>query len=211
MEQVRAGPWPPPQAARLPCVPLQGCVSAEAEVCQRVFPLDLCVHCAHLPSLLQPCRFLRQYVSEHCRSGGELPQGDEQAQPEPQRRASQSGEAAWEQHIHGQGPAQVCDAHHSPGCGWVWEVWSEVGSCCLWTHARLGRGSFPWSHGFVLRGAWVLCSEEQVKAALLPCLLSGQRVPLTVCTAPEPGPHFFICGAGVARVPAQLCGARGAK
>lgn len=128
------------------------------------------------------------------------------AQPESERRASQSGEAAREQHIHGQGPAQVCDALRSPGCGWVWEVWSEVGSCCLLTHARLGRAR---SHG--LMGLAFLCSEEQVKAPLLPCLPPGQRVPLTVCTAPEPGPHFFICGAGVARVPAQLCGARGAK
>lgn len=78
------------------------------------------------------------------------------AQPESQRRAGQSGEAAREQRVHGEGPAQVCDAHRAPGCGWLWEVLSEVGSCCLLTSARLARGSFSWSHGFglpVLRGA----------------------------------------------------------
>lgn len=32
------------------------------------------------------------------------------AQPEPQRCAGQPGEAAWEQHLPDQGPAQVCDA-----------------------------------------------------------------------------------------------------
>lgn len=82
------------------------------------------------------------------------------AQPEPERCAGQPGEAAREQHLHSQGPAQVCDTRCPLALGGWGEVWSGAGSWGSHSCQARARLAFPapggW--GFGLCGLASLCS-----------------------------------------------------
>lgn len=97
------------------------------------------------------------------------------AQPEPQRCARQSGEAAWEQHVHSQGPAEVCESPEGAG-GW--------GRC-----RSAGARPLPAVPcGLGLSGLASLCSGEQAKAPLLlGCAPSEKERPWAVCGSPSAG------------------------
>lgn len=111
------------------------------------------------------------------------------AQPEPQRRAGRPGEAAREQHLHGQGPAQVREAPCSGG--WGRGVAVAVGGLC---GSELGRGCFCGPPGLAFP-AWPACAQAAGEGTAIPVPPMGRSPRRAVCTPPEPA-DALVCGAG---------------